>query len=77
MDIVNDMEYLTNCSVYTEDNLLTDTNRKGLWLNNSKLVVEFDAPFWRHYLQHYSTPLPGINQFKQKVLDLTPTDISV
>ena len=77
VDIVNDMGYLTNCSVYTEDNLLTDTNRKGLWLNNSKLVVEFDAPFWRHYLQNYSKPLPGINQFKQKVLDLTLTDISV
>ncbi len=77
VDIVNDMGYLTNCSVYTEDNLLTDTNRKGLWLNNSKLVVEFNAPFWRHYLQNYRQPLPGIDQFKQKVLDLTLTDISV
>ena len=61
VDICSDVEYLYQKTAYYENNKLLPESKAGLWMNNSKFVVEFNAPFWKHYLKSHKEPSRGFN----------------
>jgi len=69
-DIVNDKTYLHNSTKYLEHGEWILESRAGLWTNYSKFVVEFNAPFWRHYLKQSAQPLSGTNKLKHQILNI-------
>jgi hypothetical protein len=64
VDVFNDPDYYYKKTKYIEHNEYTEVSKPGLWINNSKLIVEFKKPFWRHYLLSKSSYWPGIDNLK-------------
>ena len=70
VDICSDVGYLYQKTAYCEHDKWLPVSKDGLWANNSKLVVAFDAPFWRHYLKSSADPLNNMDELYNKVLSI-------
>lgn len=67
INVFDDQEYYYKKTKYIEHGQYTEVSKPGLWMNDSKLIVEFKKPFWRHYLLSKSSPWPGLDVLKELI----------